>query len=289
MKGKISKRAICVPTVNSAALWPEFSARLRKQGIPTENALILDSASTDGTPDLARRDGFRVVEISRSDFRHGGTRQLGVDLLNDADVIVFLTQDALLTSDDAIAKLISCFEDPRVGAAYGRQLPRPGASLIEAHARHFNYPPESAVKTLDDAPRYGFKSIFFSNSFGAYRRSALMEVGGFLKEARFGEDTIAAARLLMAGWKIVYSAEAKVYHSHAYSIAEEYRRYVQIGQLHATQPWLHEKFGAVRGEGMRFLRSQFKMLAHEAPFQVPEALLRAAAKWIGYRVGLKET
>jgi len=203
-------------------------------------------------------------------------------------VIVFLTQDAILASSEAIARLVSRFDDPRVGAVYGRQLPRRGAGPIEAHARLFNYPGESEMRTLEDVPRLGFKTIFFSNSFGAYRRSALMEVGGFLKESDFGEDTIAAAHLLLAGWKIAYAADAQVYHSHAYSVGEEYRRYVQIGRFHAAQPWLIERFGAVGGEGMRFMRSQLRMLSQEAPVQIPGAVVRAASKWIGYRVGLRK-
>lgn len=274
--------------MNAAALWPEFCGKLHGNAFSPQNILIIDSESTDGTADLARAEGFRVVEIPRREFRHGATRQLGVDLLSDADIIVFLTQDAILASSDSIARLVSCFDDPRVGAAYGRQLPRPGADPIEAHARFFNYPAQSEVRTQADIPRLGFKTIFFSNSFGAYRRSALMEVGGFLKEANFGEDTLAAAHLLLAGWKIAYAADAPVYHSHAYSIAEEYRRYVQIGRFHAAQPWLVEKFGNVGGEGMRFMRSQLSMLARKSPRLIPAALARAVSKWIGYRVGLKK-
>ena len=65
--------------------------------------------------------------------------------------------------------------------------PGRGANPIEAHARLFNYPPVSAIRSLEDAAAMGFKAIFFSNSFGAYRRTALEQVGGFPKESNFGE------------------------------------------------------------------------------------------------------
>lgn len=276
---------VCIPTLNASSSWPEFANRLKALGSTPVRVLLIDSESTDGTADLAKKEGFQVVEIARKDFHHGATRQLGVELLEDVDVIVFLTQDALLASIDAISRLVSRFKDPEVGAAYGRQLPRDGAGPIEAHARLFNYPEKSGIRTLKGVDTLGFKSIFFSNSFGAYRRSALMKVGGFPKDVNFGEDTVVAARLLLAGWKVAYAADAAVYHSHAYTIAEEYRRYVQIGQLHASQAWLLEKFGRVNGEGMRFMRSQLAMLAREAPMQIPGAILRAAAKWVGYRSG----
>jgi rhamnosyltransferase len=58
----------------------------------------------------------------------------------------------------------------------------------------------------------GIKSIFISNSFAAYRRSALLAVGGFRKDVIFGEDTVTAARLLLSGYQVAYSAQACVYH-----------------------------------------------------------------------------
>jgi len=281
----MKKVKICVPTMNAADLWPEFRTRLREQGILPDSILILDSESIDETPELARKEGFRVVNIARKDFRHGATRQRGVELLSDADVIVFLTQDAMLATSDAVLKLVAQFDDPKVGAAYGRQFPRKGAGLVEAHARTFNYPPSSAVRTLEDAGTLGFKAIFFSNSFGAYRRSALQSVGGFPLDVNFGEDTVSAARLLLAGWKVAYAADAGVYHSHAYSILDECKRYVEIGKLHREQAWLLERFGGVRGEGVRFIRSQLNFLWGKSPREIPLALVRAIAKLAGYRVG----
>lgn len=282
------KVSICIPTANAASMWPNFLAPLKAQAIDPEQILVIDSESTDGTPCLARREGFRVVEIARKDFRHGATRQYGVDLLPECDVVVFLTQDAILAGFDSIARLVSSFDNPEVGASYGRQLPRDNAGWLEAHARYFNYPAESAIKSLKSAEVVGFKSIFFSNSFGAYRRLALQSVGGFPLDANFGEDTIVAARLLLAGWSISYSADAKVYHSHGYSISEEYLRYVQIGILHGSNPWLQEKFGRVKGEGFRFMRSQLGLLLRKSPLEIPAACVRAFCKYVGYKKGLSE-
>ena len=184
-----------------------------------------------------------------------------------------------------LAALLSPFEDAGVGAVYGRQLPRKGAGPIETHARIFNYPSVSEVRTKENSRQLGFKAIFFSNSFGAYRREALEAVGGFPVDANFGEDTIVAGRLLLAGWKIAYAADAEVYHSHAHSLGEEYRRYVQIGDLHAHHHWMIREFGKTSGEGMRFVVSELAYLAHAAPYLMPGALLRTAGKFLGYRRG----
>ena len=276
---------VCVPTLNASATLGEFVSGLQSQTIQPVPTLSLDSSSSDNTTDLARQAGYQVVTIPRADFRHGGTRQLAAELATDADILVYLTQDAILADENALARLITAFDDPTVGASYGRQLPRADASRIAGHARLFNYPPVSSVRTLESASTLGFKAIFFSNSFGAYRRSALMNVGGFPKELNFGEDTVVAARLLQAGWKIAYVADALAYHSHNYTLREEFRRYYEIGRLHGSEPWLLRDFGAATGEGRKFVLSETRYLLQHAPWLIPEAWLRNSMKYAGYRRG----
>jgi len=206
-------------------------------------------------------------------------------LLPDADILIYLTQDAILATADAIAKLLEVFDDPSVGAAYGRQLPRRGATAIEAHARHFNYPAVSQVRVLTDRERLGFKTIFISNSFAAYRSSALRAVGGFPKDVIFGEDTITAAKLLLAGWKIAYVAEAQACHSHNYTWMQDFRRYFDIGVLHSRESWLLDEFGQAGGEGKRFVFSELKYLWSNHIVLIPSAMVRTGLKLAGYRLG----
>ena len=276
---------LCIPTLNAGNIWGEFVYALQTQTLQPSEILVLDSSSTDGTPELARRDSCRVVTIPHAEFRHGGTRQHAAELASGADVLVYLTQDSILADANALARLTAVFEDASVGAAYGRQLPRPGANPIEAHARLFNYPPVSAIRSLESTAAIGFKAIFFSNSFGAYRRTALEQAGGFPRESNFGEDTVMAARLLQSGWRIAYIAEAQVYHSHAYSYREEFRRYHRIGQLHVNEPWLLRDFGKASGEGRKFAMSEIQYLSRHAPWLIPEAMLRTGLKYLGYRSG----
>ncbi len=282
------KVAVIVPTLNAAGDWQRFSQALLAN-ISADMVLILDSESTDGTVELAETAGFQTRLIPREQFNHGGTRQLGVEICPDAEVVVFLTQDAPLADSTAIPTLLRAFEDSTVGVAYGRQLPRPEANPIEAHARLFNYPEQSSLRVLADREQLGFKSIFISNSFAAYRRTSLMKVGGFRKDVIFGEDTVAAAELLLAGWKIAYVAEAKVYHSHSYTWWQEARRYFDIGVLHAREAWLRREFGGAGREGARFVRSELSHLWLGAWWLIPSALLRTALKWIAYRLGRMES
>jgi rhamnosyltransferase len=276
---------VCIPTLNASGTWDAFATALKSQTVKPTEVIVIDSTSDDNTAELAGRSGFRVVQIPRKEFRHGATRQHAAELAAEADVLVYLTQDATLADPNALALLLQAFENPQVGAAFGRQLPREGANPIEAHARLFNYPPVSSLRSIDSVPTLGSKSIFFSNSFGAYRRTALEAVGGFPREVNFGEDTVVAAHLLNLGWKVAYVAEAKVLHSHRYSCVEEMKRYVAVGELHRTESWLLTHFGGTSSTGFGFVASEIRLLAKQAPALIPEAVIRTGLKYIGYKVG----
>lgn len=280
--------AVVVPTLNAAKLWSAFNEGLRRQGLEPQQIHVIDSSSTDGTPELARAAGYRVLSIARSEFNHGGTRQAAAELLQPVDILVYLTQDAVL-NDDAIVRLVRPFEDPSIGATFGRQLPRIGAGPIESHARSFNYPAESRVRTLAARDALGFKAIFCSNSFAAYRTSALSAVEGFPRDVIVSEETVVFARLLLRGWKTAYVADAVVHHSHYYPYKEEFRRYFDVGVLHAREPWLLEEFGKVDGEGMRFFVSQLNYLWPRYVYLIPDSVIRLFIKYAGYRVGRLES
>jgi rhamnosyltransferase len=128
-----------------------------------------------------------------------------------------------------------------------------------------------------------------SNSFSAYRVSELLGVGGFPSDVITAEDAIVAGRLLLAGWKTAYVAEAQVYHSHPFTIPDEFRRYFDVGVCHRREAWLRERFGAAGSEGGRYVRSEFSYLARRGPHLLPVAMLRTISKAIGYHLGLHGT
>lgn len=282
----MTKIGLIVPTLNAGPLWRRWLDALQAQTRKPDVLLLIDSSSTDDTTKLATLYGFDVRIIARADFNHGGTRQWGVGLLPaDVEIVVFLTQDALLANPQAIERLVHAFAENKVGAAYGRQLPHVDAGPLGAHARLFNYPAESQIRAFEDRQSHGIKTAFISNSFAAYRREALMAVGGFPRDVIMNEDTFVAGHMLLAGWKIAYCANAKVHHSHDYGWGEEFRRYFDIGVFHARNAWLRERFGQVEGEGRRFVLSELAFLSRRAPWLIPSAIVRNGLKWLGFKLG----
>ena len=95
-------------------------------------------------------------------------------------------------------------------AAYGRQVPQPGASPTETFTRLFNYPETPMIKGIDDLPRFGIKTFFFSNVCSAIKTKEFKELGGFPENIIMFEDLIFAAKAILKGYKIAYVPEAKV-------------------------------------------------------------------------------
>jgi rhamnosyltransferase len=254
------------------------------QGISPQKVFIVDSSSNDGTAELAKSNGYNVTVIERESFDHGGTRQMIAARLSWASILVYLTQD-VVPEPNAIQELLQALGDSQIGAAFGRQLPRQGAKPIEEHSRAFNYPDKSVVRTLERRKDLGFKAIFFSNAFSAYRREALMSVGGFPQDVIVSEETIVSAKLLMAGWKTAYVAEARVRHSHDFTVKDEFTRFFDVGVLHSNEPWLLKEFGGVGGEGARYIKSELVFLWPKYAYLIPLSFVHTAAKLAGYRTG----
>lgn len=277
--------ALVVPTLDPGPSWVEWLEAFKKQTLRPDFPLVIDSASRDSSPELSAQYGFTVLRIERHEFVHGGTRQWAIEILSDADIVVFMTQDALFCGHDSLETLVAAFDNPEIAAAYGRQLPRKNATPLEAHARLFNYPPRSRVKSLADIPELGIKTIFCSNSFAAYRRTALLDAGGFPLDLAFSEDVYAVSKLVLKGWKIAYVSESAVLHSHGYSLSEEFRRYLSVGRFYGGERWILKTFGTAKGEGEKFVISEMRSLWPKRFYLLPSALLRTAVKLTGYQLG----
>lgn len=278
--------SVCIPIYNGGALWKAALSSLL-DAVGSERVIVVDSSSTDGSGDYAKLKGVHVEVIPPAEFNHGRTRNVlaSIAKARGAEVVVFMTQDAIIDSPNAIAAILNEFLDGAVGAVCGRQLPHLDANPIAQHARYFNYPEDSFVRTYDDKDKFGIKSVFMSNSFSAYRLNALTQVGLFPSKTILCEDMYVAAKMLLEGFTCKYCSLASVRHSHNYSPKDEFKRYFDIGVFHVSEPWIQERFGEAGGEGKRFVISELKYLTSASPQFIPLAVLNTLAKYLGYKLG----
>lgn len=119
--------SVVISTHNRAALLPEVVEALAAQrGAPPFEIIIVDNASTDGTPDVlrvlaARHPQLRPAREPRRGVSHG--RNLGVALARGC--IVAFTDDDVRVSPDWLATIARCLaEHPDADWVGGRVLPR---------------------------------------------------------------------------------------------------------------------------------------------------------------------
>lgn len=266
----------------------ELLKKIKEQSIEDIPLLIIDSGSNDEYKSEIKNMNCLVKKIDVKTFNHGGTRQMGADMFPDKDIYIFLTQDAILVNEKSIENIVKVFDNFNIGCAYGRQLPHKDANLFSSYARLFNYKDKSYIYSINDKEKYGIKTAFNSNSFAAYRRKALNEIGGFPINTILSEDMYVAAKMLLNKWSVAYCSDAMVYHSHNYTIWQEFKRYFDIGVFHSRESWIKDTFGRAEGEGKKYIISEFKYLIKRNIVLIFPMIIRDIIKILGFRLGMKE-
>jgi rhamnosyltransferase len=287
MGGEGMKASVIVPTRNGGKYLRQLFKTLREQTVRPVQILVVDCSSDDDTLSICKAFGADHFQIDAKTFDHGGTRKLAATRA-EGDIMVFLTQDALFKNVDSLKNLITPLEDLMIAASYGRQIPKEDANPVERFVRSFNYPCGKVVKGIDDLPKLGVKTFFFSNACSAIKKNAFEEVGGFPEKTIMNEDMFLAAKLIMKGYKIAYQPDAIVYHSHNYPLTKQFKRYFDIGVFFHRNQWIRDMARSEK-EGIRYLREEIRFLsAHGQKRWIPFALLDTTVRFLGYKTGLLE-
>lgn len=272
--------AIIIPVLDGME---SLQSLVNSLGPDIDQVLFVDSGSTDGSKEFLEKSNFSVLAIPPGSFNHGSTRERVRKSL-DCDVVVYMTQDVILKSSDALMFLLEPILSGKADVAYGRQMPKSNAGFFERFPREYNYNEVRHVRSLNDVRQFGAFTFFCSDSFAAYSQSALNRVGGF-EATLTHEDYFTVAKILNNGGRIAYVAEAEVIHSHDYSLRQEFRRYFDAGYVRAVTPWVTDLVGNAENHGSRYFKSLLKRLAKEDPKLLPYAFLQTLTKWLGFRIG----
>ncbi|HEY7633600.1 MAG TPA: glycosyltransferase [Thermoleophilaceae bacterium] len=224
---------VAIPVLNGARYLEEVLSAVRGQRIDRElEILIIDSGSTDGSLSIAERHGARIHEIPKSEFSHGGTRNLAMGMAR-GDHVAFITQDATPAHERWLGALLEGFRRADdVALVFGPHDPRPDAShMIKCEMeRHFALWPDGDVQRLDRSPQglidyrsYPGKLSFFSDVNGCVARWAWEQIP--YREVPYAEDQLLGREMIEAGFAKVYMADAAVLHSHDYPPGQFLQRY----------------------------------------------------------------
>jgi rhamnosyltransferase len=276
--------SVIIPTLQAELFLPELVRILRTQSLPPKEIIIIDSCSDDRTVPIALHEGCKVHIIPQNDFRHGRARNSGARLAS-GDILVFLTQDVLPANEYFLEELTRPIKEGWASAATARQIPYPDAHPVEKFSRQFNYPPESNLHTLEDLPRFGIKTVFFSNSASAIEKGTFWQQGGFSENLIVNEDMDICARMLLNDHAVAYQSTAKVYHSHNYTLGKLFSRYFDIGVFFDQSRHLLGHVSRV-AEGKKFAVDALNHLVSNSEWGwAARFILETSIKFLAFNLG----
>ena len=282
---------VVIPTYKPGKKFSRLLKMLQRQTWPVGKIIVMNTEKS-----FWNEHGFEGIKnlevhhLTKEEFDHGETRNRGMRF-SRADIVVFMTDDAVPADEHLIEALVKAFEQrgpegEAVIMAYARQLPDKDCPLAERYTRSFNYPEESCVKTRADLEQMGIKTFFASNVCCAYDREKFWFQGGFIRRTIFNEDMIFAGKaLLQDDYAVAYAAGARVIHSHNYNCRQQFKRNFDLAVSQADNP---ELFGCVRSEseGIRLVKSTARFLIRRGkPWLVPGLVVKSGFKFLGYRAG----
>jgi rhamnosyltransferase len=250
--------------------------------------VVVDSGSSDGSVEVANATGAVVTEIDPAEFGHGRTRNLGVQLAR-GDLLVFTSQDAVANDERWLANLAAAARSgAEVAGAYGRQLPHHDARPPERFFLDFMYGTAPRVQRLRDGEELSFETTLFSNVNAAIPRWAL-ERFPFRDDLTMSEDQEWSRRALRAGFSLVYTPEAAVRHSHAYTVRSAFRRFFDSG-VSAEHAYVEgdASRAALRRAGARYAREELAWLWTSGRRRwIPYTAVYELGKFAGLQLGLR--
>jgi len=228
--------SVVIPTCNVGPLLLDVVDAVLKQEAPWPFELIvIDSASDDGSLDGIRSratadERLRIIDIDRSAFGHGRTRNQGVKF-SRGEYVAFLTQDALPSSNSWLSSLVSAVAaSDRIAGGFGRHVAHLEHSCVTRCRidRHFRRYRNTPLLRIDNSERYQADSryrqflYFYSDNNSCLRKDIWRNIP--YPDIEFGEDQAWSKLVLEAGYEITYVDNAAVSHSHEYNSRSAFKR-----------------------------------------------------------------
>ncbi|MCR5847349.1 MAG: glycosyltransferase family 2 protein [Lachnospiraceae bacterium] len=281
---------VIIPAYKPGESFIKLVEMLEKQTYPINRIIVMNTEEQYYTSLMYNHpldkayDNIHVTHISKKEFNHGRTRRDGV-FRSEADIFVMMTDDAVPKNEEMIERLINPLITEKAVVSYARQVAKRSSNEIEKFTRNFNYPRKSVLKGEADVKEMGIKAYFCSNVCAAYNREVYDKLGGFEEYIIFNEDMVYAAHAIKTGYKIAYTANAEVIHSHDYGNIALFKRNFDLGVSQSDHPEIFKSVSSV-GEGKKLIsRTIAHLKKRKKSILIPKLIINSGFKYLGYRLG----
>lgn len=274
------KTTIALLTRNSAKTIEGVLRAIVSQTETDFEILCIDSSSTDDTVEIVKRYPARLIPIDSADFGHGKTRNYAIQQANGA-YVVFLTHDSVPETTTWLEELLEPLRDPEIVGVYGRQVSRPSENPLDRHFQMSLYGSEPITWSKGNWKQ---GDNIFSDANSAVRRAIMLE-HPYNQAIIVSEDYEWAARVLALGYKIQYSATARVIHSHSYDLRTLFRRNFDIGVSYQNIYTRSENIHFIK-KGLQIFYYEVRSLSQSGNIHlVPLAALRDLTRLVAIQAG----
>ncbi|MEU9956762.1 bifunctional polysaccharide deacetylase/glycosyltransferase family 2 protein [Streptomyces sp. NPDC050982] len=244
--------SVIVPAYNEKECIANTLESLAKSTHPIE-IIVVDDGSTDNTSEIARSAaesfGMTNVRVIRQE-NAGKPAALNNGVRSASyDIVVMMDGDTVF-EPDAVHQLVQPFADPEVGAVAGNAKVGNRNTIIGAW-QHIEY----VMGFNLDRRMYDLLRCMptIPGAIGAFRRDAVLEVGG-MSEDTLAEDTDITIAMHRGGWRVVYQEHARAWTEAPASLKQLWsQRYRwSYGTMQAL--WKHRKSLTDKGPSGRFGR-----------------------------------
>ncbi|MET0391190.1 MAG: glycosyltransferase [Polyangiales bacterium] len=259
------KVSVVICAYNAASTLLDNLSSLTRLAYPNYEVIVVNDGSTDATPEIAGRFPFRLISVPNGGL--SAARNLGLHAAT-GEIVAYTDADTRVDAD-WLSHLVRVFREREVGGVGGPNVvPGDDGWVAQCVARSPGGPVHVMVDNTEAEHIPGCNM--------AFRRSALLEIGGFDPTyTKAGDDVDICWRLQERGYKLGFAPGALVWHHHRDSVKAYWRQQVGYGEGESFLQHRHtDRFnerGHVRWAGRIYsplpaYRSLFRQVVYQGRF-----------------------
>lgn len=227
--------SIIIPTYNEAKVIEDKIKNTIDLNYPQikREIILIDSASTDGTADIAEL--FEQVKVIRQTERRGKSAALAEVFKIVTGDVVFITDADALLDENVLIKALPYFASNKVGAVTGRQiLINPKNAIYQKS--------EQSYRDFFDIIRIAesklHSTMVFNGPFMAFKKEVLEAP----PQNSVADDTEMAFQVIKKGYRTLYVPEALYYENIPLSNKSNMKQKERRAQGLVQSFWRHRDF-----------------------------------------------